>query len=342
MTGDAQPLKAAAPTLRELASCGGCAAKAPPELVTALTDLVAEATGDEVIAGLAPYDDAAVYQLDDERALVATVDFFPPLLDDPSDYGRIAAANAVSDIYAMGGEVTFALAISGFPEEVSAEDVAAVNRAAADVVRECGGFCLGGHSIRCREPIFGLCVVGTVHPGEVWQKSGAQVGDILVLSKPIGTGVLLSEHSAAGVKTATETMCETNRRAAAALKACLRPPSAVTDVTGYGLLGHATEIAERSKKVLAIDAGSVPMLPGARRASLRGIGTSNEAALSARFGVERLAEIEVGVRRLLVDPQTSGGLLAAVTPKAVVDLEDHGFVAIGEVQKGSSGRVVIR
>ena len=339
---DAQSLPTPSPSLRERAACGGCAAKAPPQLVAAVTDVVAGITGDEVIAGLDPFDDAAVYRLDDERALVATVDFFPPLLNDPADYGRVAAANAVSDVYAMGADVTFALAISGFPEDIDTDDVAAINLAAAKVVRECGGYCLGGHSIRCREPIFGLCVLGFVHPAKVWRKSGAVVGDVLVLSKPLGTGVLLSEHSAQGVAAATHSMCLTNQDAAAALKACGRPPSAVTDVTGYGLLGHASEVAERSQVALVIDSDRVPLLPGAIDASLRGAGTGNDAVLVARFSGELPADLEAGLRRLLFDPQTSGGLLAAVDPADADALADCGFVAVGEVNAGPAAKVVVR
>lgn len=334
--------RSSGPSLRELAGCGGCAAKAPPQMVAALTEMVSGATGDEVIAGLAPNDDAAVYRLDDQRALVATVDFFPPLVDDPADYGRIAAANAVSDIYAMGADVSFALAISGFPEVVSAEDVAAVNLAAAELLKECGGYCLGGHSIRCREPIFGLCVLGLVHPDEVWKKSGARAGDLLVLSKPIGTGVLLSEHSKTGVAVATHSMCTTNRSAATALKACARAPSAVTDVTGYGLLGHATEIAERSQKVLMIDAARVPLLPGAHQASLCGVRTSNQAALAAQFGEVIPDGLDTGLQRLLLDPQTSGGLLAAVDSADAEELERQGFAVIGEVRDGTQAQALVR
>lgn len=341
---DAQvlPTRKSGPTLRELASCGGCAAKAPPALVTALTDMVSGVTGDEVIAGLSPFDDAAVYRLDENRALAATVDFFPPLLDDPSDYGRVAAANAVSDIYAMGAEVTFALAISGFPNVVSDEDIAAVNRAAADVVSDCGGCCLGGHSVRCREPVFGLCVLGFVHPDRVWRKSGAKVGDVLMLSKPVGTGVLLSEYRPEGVATATESMCTTNRAAAAALRESGRAPSAVTDITGYGLLGHVAEVAERSEVTLSIEAARVPLLPGAHRASSAGIGTSNDAALANRFRGQLPSSLDPALRRLLLDPQTSGGLLAAVAPEDAAALVGHGFARVGDVRKGGSAPVVVR
>jgi hypothetical protein len=155
--------------LRSLAGCGGCAAKAPQELVALLASVAAAASGKDaaVLAGLAPADDAAVYALDSTRALVATVDFFPPLVDDPTDYGTIAAANAVSDIYAMGGSVAFALVVSGFPGAVPTSVIAEVNRAAAAVVANCGGSVLGGHSIHCAEPVFGLCVLGFVHPERV-------------------------------------------------------------------------------------------------------------------------------------------------------------------------------
>ena len=194
----------------------------------------------------------------------------------------------------------------------------------------------------CREPIFGLCAIGFVHPARVWRKSGASVGDVLMLSKPIGTGVLLSEHLPVGSLPQRVPMCVTNKDAATALKACGRPPSAVTDVTGYGLLGHASEVAERSRVALTIDADRVPLLPGAREASARGTRTGNDAALSAGFADQLPTDLAAELRQLLLDPQTSGGLLAAVDPSDVADLSAHGFVTIGAVRQAAVGRVVVQ
>ncbi len=332
--------------LRALAGCGGCAAKAPPELVSLLAGFAAQAGGQDpaVLVGLAPFDDAAVYAIDAERALIATVDFFPPLVDAPRDYGAIAAANAVSDVYAMGGEVAFALAVSGFPVEVPDDVVAAVAAGAVDVLTECGGQLLGGHSVRCAEPVFGLAVLGFVHPARIWRKSGARPGDVLLLSKPIGTGVLLSCGEPAALVTATGSMRATNRAAAQALRALAAGPHAVTDVSGYGLLGHALEIAARSDVGLEIDTSAVPCLPGARDAAMRGVRTSahRRAAEQADARVNVAANLDDALRALLQDPQTSGGLLAAVAPADVPALCAAGYVPVGTVTAAAPGTVTLR
>lgn len=328
--------------LTALASCGGCAAKVEPGLIAALTGLIAgqSETDPAVLAGLSPFDDAAVYRLDGERALVASVDFFPPLVDDPADYGAVAAANAVSDIYAMGGTVSFALVISGFPTAVAPDAVATTTRAAAAMVASCGGQLLGGHSIHCREPVFGLCVLGFVHPDRIWRKSGAVPGDLLMLSKPLGTGVLLSAGERAGIGVAVRSMRETNRSAAAALSAGTMSPSAVTDVTGYGLIGHGLEIAERSDVSLVIDAGRVPFLDGAIDAARGGARTSADAGLR-RYSSARLPPgLDPALVQLLHDPQTSGGLLAVVHPSQERLLRDAGFRTIGHVTEGPAAIVV--
>lgn len=347
-TGDRRVTQTAAEFrgLRALAGCGGCAAKAPPELVAMLAGFAARASGQDpdVIVGLAPFDDAAVYAIDSERALIATVDFFPPLVDAPRDYGAIAAANAVSDVYAMGGEVAFALAVSGFPAEVPPEVVTAVAAGAIEMLAECGGRLLGGHSVRCAEPVFGLAVLGFVHPGRIWRKSGARAGDVLMLSKSVGTGVLLSSGEPAAIATATTTMRRTNRAAVQALRALEQGPHAVTDVSGYGVLGHALEMAERSGVGVRIDAAAVPCLPGAIDAAARGVRTS-----AHRHAVERSsprARFATGLDEtlcvLLQDPQTSGGLLAAVAPGDVAPLRSAGYVSVGEVTADIAGQVELR
>jgi len=341
--------------LRALAGCGGCAAKAPAELVSMLAGLAATASpAAGVLVGLTPFDDAAVYALDAERALIATVDFFPPLLDDPGDYGAIAAANAVSDVYAMGGTVAFALALAGFPAQVPDAVIAEVSRAAAQVVADCGGSVIGGHSVRCAEPVFGLCVLGFVHPQKIWRKGGALVGDVLMLSKPLGTGLLISAHREPGLATAVASMRTTNRAAAEVLRGAATPPNAVTDISGYGLLGHATEMAEQSDAVLRIEAARVPLLAGALDAAGAGIrtgahrraekiATAGPAADGhARARLEIAAAVAPALRVVLEDPQTSGGLLAAVSPSGVPALRAAGYVEIGRVERRLPGEAAAR
>lgn len=326
--------------LRSLANCGGCAAKADRELINMLTSTAAAAAGANgaLLAGLEPYDDAAVYRLDDERALVSTVDFFPPLLDDPHEYGAVAAANAVSDIYAMGGEVAFALVVSGFPESVPTSSVAAATAGAAEVITECGGQIVGGHSIHCEEPVFGLAVTGFVHPKLIWRKSEAKVGDILMLSKALGTGVLLSEGSVTSLSTAFASMRCTNRSAAHALSGNNKGPNAVTDVTGYGLLGHSAELAERSGVTIRIDSQNVPLLPGALDAAQRGARTSahSDHRKSLAGNIKLSSGVSDDQVALLFDPQTSGGLLASVCAPEVERLVEAGFSRIGIIEKGDA------
>lgn len=334
----------AATSLRALAGCGGCAAKLDPLLVSALaaTALRINAPQAAVLCGLDPADDAAVYRLDEERALVSTVDFFPPLVDDPGDYGAVAAANALSDVYAMGGEVAFALVIAGFPASVPQQVIEAITAAAAAVVVECGAVVLGGHSVRCQEPVFGLAVTGFVHPQRIWRKRGARPGDLLVLSKPLGVGLLLSEGAERGLAQATAAMRVTNRAAAQALRSLAQPPSAVTDVTGYGLAGHGLEMAQHSGVRLRIEAGRLPLLEGAREAAEAGARTSADARLRAATAdsVVVADQVPAALSALCYDPQTSGGLLAAVPPEAVHILESQGFTMIGQVEAGEPSVVV--
>jgi selenide,water dikinase len=322
--------------LRALAGCGGCAAKAPRDLVAMLGQVAAAAgVGAEVLVGLTPYDDAAVYALDSERALIATVDFFPPLVDDPDDFGAIAAANAVSDIYAMGGSVAFALAVSGFPAAVPADVIARVAGAAAAVVRQCGGSVLGGHSIRCAEAVFGLCVLGFVHPGRIWRKHGARAGDVLMLSKPLGTGLLVSANNPGPLAAAVASMKTTNRAAAAALQSLARAPHAVTDVSGFGLAGHLEEMITQSGVSARLDAERVPLLAGALAAAQAGVRTSaHRQPLAPGSALEFAGSVSRELQALVTDPQTSGGLLVAVDAEDVATLTSAGFAAIGTVSAG--------
>src|SRR5438445_8330816 len=223
-----QPLR-----LTEWTSCGGCAAKWGGAPLSALVRGLAATSDRALLVGLAPFDDAAVYRLSDDLALVSTTDFFPPLVDDPSDFGAVAAANACSDVFAMGGRVVLALNVSAFPERLPVEVVGAILSAAAAVVAEAGGVVAGGHTIRSEEPIFGLAVQGLVHPDRVWTKAGARPGDVIVLSKPIGTGIVLAGGTDGDKAAVVAGMRRLNRDAAEALMALADPPHAVTDVTGF-------------------------------------------------------------------------------------------------------------
>jgi selenide, water dikinase len=330
--------------LRALAGCGGCAAKVDPRVVSALAAAAHRASLPQtaVLCGLDPADDAAVYRLDAERALVSTVDFFPPLVDDPADYGAIAAANALSDVYAMGGEVAFALVIAGFPASLPQSLVETVVAAAAAVVTESGAVVLGGHSVRCQEPVFGLAVTGFVHPERIWRKRGARPGDLLMLSKALGTGLLLSRGTTRSVAQATAAMRVTNRAAADALHALPRPPSAVTDVTGYGLAGHALEMARHSGVRLHLESARLPWLDGARAAAEAGVRTSAHERLRAAGGddVAIADDVPAALQALCHDPQTSGGLLVSVSAGLAPALEAGGFTTIGRVEQGEAAVIV--
>lgn len=332
----------AAPTdatvrLTEWTACGGCAAKWGAAPLGALVrELAGRGADPSLVVGLAPFDDAAVYRLSDDVALVSTTDFFPPLVDDPADFGAIAAANACSDVFAMGGRVVLALNIAAFPERLPAEVIGAILEAAAAIVHEAGGTIAGGHTIRSEEPIFGLAVQGVVHPDRVLTKAGARFGDVLVLSKPLGTGIVLAGGGAADKAAAITAMRRLNRSASEALVASGAGVHAATDVTGYGLAGHAWEVAERSGVALVVDADRVPLYAGALAAAEAGTRTGGDAR--NREHLAGRAEVHPGVggalEALFYDPQTSGGLLASVHPGVARDLESAGFVAIGTVAEG--------
>jgi len=285
--------------------------------------------------GLAPFDDAAVYKLSDDLAMVSTTDFFPPLVDDPADFGAIAAANACSDVFAMGGRVVLALNISAFPERLPPEAIAAILRAAAEVVNEAGGVIGGGHTIRSEEPIFGLAVQGLVHPDRILTKGGAQPGDALVLSKPIGTGIVLAGADDESKAAAIARMKVLNQAASLAVQALGDQVHGVTDVTGFGLAGHGWEIAERSGVVLSFDTALVPLYDGALVAAEAGVRTGGDARNRAYLEGHVTSSAPVALEALAYDPQTSGGLLACVDPAVVGRLD--GFAMVGEVVAGGPG-----
>lgn len=272
-------------------------------------------------------DDAGVYQLTDETALVATVDFFTPIVDEPVAYGRIAAANSLSDVYAMGGRPILALSIVGFPATGEPALMEAILRGGLEKMSEAGCIVAGGHSVRDEELKFGYAVTGVVDPRRIWRNVGAREGDALLLTKPIGTGVLATALKAGGaeessVAAAIESMARLNGDAAEALRSVegegARPIHAVTDVTGFGLLGHAREMAAGSKVCLELEYRSVDYLPGAAAAAraghLAGGLKSNREFLEGCVEFDETVPSEF--RALLFDPQTSGGLLAAVAEEA--------------------------
>ncbi len=324
--------------LTEWTSCGGCAAKWGASLLAELVSEFPVATDPSLIVGLAPFDDAAVYRISDDLAMVSTTDFFPPLVDHPDDFGAIAAANACSDVFAMGGRVTIAVNIAAFPEHFPREAIVAIFEAAAAVVAEAGGSVAGGHTIRNPEPIFGLAVQGLVHPDRIFRKEGARVGDVLVLSKPLGTAVVLAGGTDAQKADAIAGMRSLNRRASEALQGLGRAVHAVTDVTGYGLFGHSWDMAERAGAVFAFDQARLPLYDGAASALDLGIRTGGDPR--NRDHVQRHVTVDAGVSDVAAaigyDPQTSGGLLAAVDPAAANELVAAGFWSVGDVVAGDA------
>ena len=288
-----------------------------------------------LLVGLAPFDDAAVYQLTDDIALVSTTDFFPPLVDDPSDFGAIAAANACSDVFAMGGRVVLAVNIAAFPEELPTDVIAAIFAAASATVLEAGGTIAGGHTIRNPEPIFGLAVQGVVDPKHIFRKSGAQAGDVAILSKPLGTGLVTAAGTEAQKKVAIAGMRTLNRAAAEQLREHQDHVHAVTDVTGYGLAGHGWEIAERSGVTLVINASALPLYPGALDIATSGHRTGGDPRNRLYVGDHLTATADDAHIALCMDPQTSGGLLAAV-PQDIADrlTASGAWTAVGHFAAG--------
>ena len=335
--------------LTSLARAGGCAAKyAAGRLETLLAGLV-PADSDDLLVGLDPADDAAVYRLDDERAIVFTVDFFPPLVDDPRTFGAIAATNALNDVFAMGGAPLLALSVAAFPEELPVEVLGEVLAGADERVRAAGAILAGGHTIRDDEPKYGLAVVGMVHPERIWPKAGARAGDVLLLTKRLGTGIVLQAQRdgiapADALDAAVESMVELNMAAADVL----RPfePSAVTDVTGFGLLGHTHELATRSGVRAILDAGALPFLPSALELAAGGVRTGGDRRNRDFVGSHVESDADAAVEALAFDPQTAGGLLVSIPSERAPVLEatfaaEGVFAArIGRVEEGAG--VVLR
>jgi selenide,water dikinase len=350
------PEKPAEPRLTSLSHGGGCGCKiAPGVLSEILKGTAAMPVPKELLVGIETADDAAVYQLNDEQALIATTDFFMPIVDDPFDFGRIAATNAISDVYAMGGKPILALALVGMPINVlSTQTIGRILEGGASVCGAAGIPIAGGHTIDSVEAIYGLVALGLVHPRNVKRNADAKAGDVLVLGKPLGVGVMSAalkkgELGDAGYAQmiATTTKLNTPGPELAALPGV----HALTDVTGFGLAGHALEMARGARCRVEIDWAAVPLLPGVRELAARGMVTGASGRNWAGYGSDvTLREgLAAEDRALLTDPQTSGGLLVACAPEAVVEVRAvfarHGFenaAVVGRVGEGAAGTLAVR
>ncbi len=302
------------------------------------------------MVGLGSPDDAAVYRVSDDLALIFTTDFFTPVVDDPYTYGAVAAANAMSDVYAMGGQVALALCIAAFPPKLPAHAIGEILRGAAEKVAEAGGVIAGGHTIDDNEPKFGLAVMGTVHPSRVGKKGGARSGDQLLLTKPLGVGIITTaakgdQADPTHVELATESMLQLNRTAAELAQQVAF--HAMTDITGFALLGHAEEMASQSGVRFRFSFGQLPFLPGAKEYAdqwlFPGGACNNQRTFEDRVEFDGLAE---ELQMLLFTPETSGGLLIALPPAEADRLEalcravGQDIWRVGEVVEGEGIEVV--
>ncbi len=340
--------------LTQLAKRAGCAAKQPPGYLLPLLQSLPAITDPRVLVGSATADDAAVYKLSDELALVLTTDFFTPIVDGPYDFGAVAATNALSDVYAMGGTPLTALSIVGFPDAALPPEVLVeILRGATDKAAEAGIAIVGGHTIKSEEPIFGLAVVGTVHPDRVLANDRAQPGDLLILTKPLGLGIITTaakngEDHLGAIGEAVRIMTTLNRDAARVLAGA--GARALTDITGFGLLGHLRNMVAASRVHARIGLEQVPVLPAARQ-YVAGGGAPGGTYANHRFladWVEYSPDLNQDEQLLLCDAQTSGGLLAAL-PAGQVDDALAGLHAaglawaavVGSVEAEPAGRISV-
>ncbi len=307
--------------LTKTAKRAGCAAKHPPGYLLPLLGRLPKVTDENVLVGNATTDDAAIYRIDDTRALVLTTDFFTPIVDDPYDFGAIAAANALSDVYAMGGKPLTALNIVGFPEaDLDVDVLAEILRGGAEKAKEAGIDIVGGHTIKTDEPIYGLSVTGMVHPARIASNAGGKPGDVLVLTKPIGIGIVTTaakqDRDTRGAIVEAIALMKTLNRSAAEAMATV-DFHACTDITGFGLLGHLRNIAAASGCEAVIRAGDVPVIDAARAYAAEGIvpGGSHANWRFLKDWVTYDDAVPMVDQLLLCDAQTSGGLLIAVPPE---------------------------
>ena len=345
-----------APKLTSLSHGGGCGCKIAPGVLSEILKNSSNQAGinlpPELLVGIETADDAAVYLLNDEQALIATTDFFMPIVDDPYDFGRIAATNAISDVYAMGGTPIMALGLVGMPINVlPLETIGAILRGGQDVCRAAGIPIAGGHTIDSVEPIYGLVVLGLVHPSRVKKNSGAKVGDVLVMGKPLGVGILSAALKkdvlpAEGYAKMIEVTTQLNKPGIELAR--LDSVHAMTDITGFGLVGHGLELARGAGVQINIDWSRLPLIAGVRELAAQGCITGASGRNWESYGAEvtlPLAFSDID-RALLSDPQTSGGLLVSCSAESAAQVlaifHAQGFgdaAVIGEVTEGQGLRV---
>ena len=333
--------------LTSFAHGGGCGCKIAPGVLSEILHGVKGIVPPQLLVGIETSDDAAVYQLNDEQAIVATTDFFTPIVDDPYDFGRIAATNAISDVYAMGGTPIMALALLGMPiDKIPIEVIRRIAEGGQSVCNSIGIPIAGGHTIDAAEPIYGLVALGLIQPAKVKRNSSAKAGDMLILGKPLGVGVYSAalkkgalDAEGYGYLLRTTTQLNTPGRKLSDIN----DVHAMTDVTGFGLLGHLNEIAMGSGLAAAVDLKSVPWLPGVERLAASGCTTGASKRNWAGYGPNvTLHDVSDTTKALLTDPQTSGGLLLACAPRAVDQVlaifRSEGFeraAVIGDLREGN-------
>lgn len=345
------------PRLTSLSHGGGCGCKIAPGVLSEILKNASNLPGlnlpPQLLVGIETADDAAVYQLNDEQALIATTDFFMPIVDDPYDFGRIAATNAISDVYAMGGTPIMALALVGMPINVlPLETIGAILSGGQDVCRDAGIPIAGGHTIDSVEPIYGLVVLGLVHPSRVKKNSGAKAGDLVILGKPLGIGILSAALKkeilpAEGYAQMISVTTQLNKPGIELAK--LDGVHALTDITGFGLAGHGLELARGAKLKMQLKLDQLPLLPGVLAFAEAGVvtGASGRNWASYSDEVALPASISAAHQALLCDPQTSGGLLVTCTPEAEAEVlacfRRQGFEqarTIGRMTEGSGLEVI--
>ena len=347
----------APPRLTSLSHGGGCGCKIAPGVLSEILRNSSNMPGlnipPQLLVGIETADDAAVYQLNDEQALIATTDFFMPIVDDPYDFGRIAATNAISDVYAMGGTPIMALGLVGMPINVlPLETIGAILRGGQDVCRDAGIPIAGGHTIDSVEPIYGLVVMGLVHPSRVKKNSGARAGDVLILGKPLGVGILsaaLKKEALDAQGYARMIAVTTQLNKPGITLAKMEGVHALTDITGFGLLGHGLELARGANLKMELQMDSIPLLPGVLDLAGRGMVTGASGRNWAAYGheVQLPANLGAAQQALLSDPQTSGGLLVSCAPEIADEVlacfHSQGFSdarIIGRMLEGSGVQVV--
>ena len=336
--------------LTEGSAYGGCGAKLSKGLLHSVLCGLPRLESEDLIVGIETADDAGVMKVSDELAIIHTTDFFPPMVDDPYTFGRIAATNALSDVWAMGGTPLAAMNLVSYPlKQLGKDALKEILRGGLEAMAESGAVLAGGHTIEGAELLYGLAVTGTVHPDKVWRNGGALLGDVLVLTKPLGTGLVTTAAKGGMAKpdhvtTAMRWMTTLNKDSAAALHGA--DPHAVTDVTGFGLAGHAAEMAEASGCAIELDLEALPAMPGAIEAAA--VGLVPVGAGKNRTSIAAVLEIADGADELRVDlaldPQTSGGLLAAVSADAAERIVRRlpGTAIVGRVTDGKAGTVRLR